>query len=80
MVDGFSSFETVEKEGNNGMRIVESFEPYLKFFINFLQIDPDGPATLLNPGEYSYRFEIKLPDNLPSSLVHGILGILIRFW
>lgn len=74
LLDGFSSFSMYEKKGNNGIRKIEGYTPYLKFFINFLPIE-NQQATLLNPGDYSYRFEIKLPDNLPPSFIHGYFGI-----
>lgn len=78
IVDGYSSFDMYESEGNKGIKKLEGYEPLLKFFINFLPADAQV-ATLLNPGDYSYRFEIKLPNNLPPSFCHGSLGTFYSF-
>lgn len=70
---GFSQFDMYEKKGGHGLSKVEGFEPYLKFFVNFIPYDLDA-STLLNPGDYSYKFEIKLPSTLPPSFIHLNLG------
>lgn len=73
VVDGHSSFVAFEKKHNGGVKRVDGYTPYLKFFINFLPVECQRP-TYFNIGDYSYRFEIQLPNNLPPSFLHGSFG------
>lgn len=75
IVNGYSQFEMTETDSNKQIRNITGFDPYLKFFINFLSPESyTGELAWLNSGDYSYRFEIKLPDSLPSSLNHPAYG------
>lgn len=77
-VEGYSAYQLIESKGDSGLKVTEGFEPYLNFFINFLPVDSQT-SILLNPGDYSYKFEIKLPETIPSSVIHRTLGINIVY-
>lgn len=77
LVDGQSFFAMYEKQAHGGVTRVEGYDAYLKFFINFLPVEVNQRPTLLNPGDYSYRFEIKLPKTLPPTFQHTY-GIFLK--
>lgn len=79
IVDGHSQFTTYEKKQNSGVSKIDAYDPHMKFFINFLAVIQQPSTHVLNPGDYSYRFEIKLPVNLPPSLEHGVIGMKFLF-
>ena len=59
-----------EHHGKKTRKIAKN-NVYLKHEIDFLPKEEYGDNFWLNEGEYSYKFEIKLPQKLPSSLKHG---------
>jgi hypothetical protein len=58
-----------EQEGK-ATRKIRAFDFHLKHLIDFLPKEEYGEAFFLNEGEYSYKFQIQLPQKLTNSLNH----------
>lgn len=53
----------------HGEATYRDVEKYIDVMLFFLKKEPNNDLYI-EPGDYSYPFEIKLPDNLPTSFEH----------
>lgn len=78
---GYGQYQTLDDSKNSGPMIklskVEE-ENYLSCFLNIITREKYGDEIYLEPGDYSYPFEIKLPGALPSSMKCPLIDVQYR--
>lgn len=81
-VNGFSQYQTLNDDNGRHSQMIKLSKieevHHLFCFLNFITRDKYGDEIYLEPGDYSYPFEIKLPGALPSTMKSEYVTVIYR--